>query len=167
MTTDDTSHDAPTTSPDAQQPTQSRETTTEPYAADVVRRDKLGRPISANSLANLRLWQPGESGNAKGTSGPKLKPHIDKFLDTNFGSLKAMHTSKLSAGEVVARELVLDGTRSGALSSGWRSRKEILDRTDGPVNAQSRLTLNADVAQLVVYVERRETPPAIETPDSP
>lgn len=82
------------------------------------------------SLANLKPFKPGQSGNPNGT--PKvhaqLKRHIDKYLSKTPAQLKKLNKDKLKAAELVALRLVMD-----AIGGKWQQTKELLERYEGKV----------------------------------
>lgn len=137
----------------------SQEQTQDTEAQQEVIHYPLGK--NPNSLANLNLYQPGQSGNERVAPSPKIKPYLERFLDMSLEEIEAMDPMKLPAGEAVARTLILDAMNREAFKSGWRSRQQLLDRIDGLLNVGSRGgdTYNVANMQLMRVVHVVETPP--------
>lgn len=80
-----------------------------------------------NSLANLRPYKKGQSGNAKGTPGPKITPRMERMLDMPLAEFFRIEYK--TAADAVAGAYVLE-----AMMSGFdKSRQELIERIDGKV----------------------------------
>ena len=103
---------------------------------------KYGRGENPRSLANLTPWKPGQVTNHNGERGPYLKPRLQKYADMPIEEVKALAKSgTLPLADMVAITWWLDGLETGSFSSGARSREQLADRLDGPVE-KNRVVIN-------------------------
>ena len=133
------------------------------------RRDKLGRVIHPNRLANLaaHAYPPGVSGNASGERGPIVKPHYERYLTSlTVEELEALDESKLRNGEAIARKRILRALApSNAFGvNAYKDADAIENRVDGMLRAANSATINVnvDARQVVYYVERETLPESTE-----
>lgn len=86
----------------------------------------MQRRIHENSLANLKRFQSGQSGNPGGRrAGDSLTALLNRVLDE---SAKGKANKGLSNSEVIVRALI-----EAASQRDVKAIREILDRIDGPV----------------------------------
>ena len=101
---------------------------------------KYGRGENPRSLANLKLWEKGTSGNVSGQRGPVITPRIKALLDMDPADFFRFQPKTVA--DVIAMGYVFEAMQSGF----DKGRTEVIERADGKV-----------VERIEVY----EEPPAL------
>lgn len=82
-----------------------------------------------NSRANLIPFKAGQSGNPKGTPGPKITPLIRKYLEMPVEDFLRLDQAKLTTAELTAYGIVWEACQHGPQFV--RGRDIVLERIDG------------------------------------
>lgn len=90
---------------------------------------KQKRKVHPNSLANLRPFQPGVSGNPDGHRGAMITPAIRRFANMKVADFYRLPIYDLTMAEALAAGILTLSLQN----EGGRERSELLDRLDGPV----------------------------------
>jgi hypothetical protein len=91
------------------------------------------RRVHPNSLANLKPFPPGVSGNPAGYGGrhPKVTPRLDYYSTFTLKELTALDKTKLPAADLAA---VAWWLKACDIEYGDKARVTLTDRLDGPLN---------------------------------
>jgi hypothetical protein len=103
------------------------------------------RRMSPNSLANLRKpWQAGESGNAKGTPGPKITPRIERMIQMSPNQFFAQEYATVA--DIIAARYVFESMISGF----DKSSQELIERVDGKVAQRAEIDVTKRIETVVI-----------------
>lgn len=93
-----------------------------------------GRGRNPNSLANLKPFPKGVSGNpGRVPAGPMVTPALRRYAEWPLEKLEALDIEKLPTADAIAVTYLLDAITTGSFSTGAKSRDAVTDRLDGPV----------------------------------
>lgn len=100
-------------------------------------RDSAGRILPGHSL--------NPAGRPKDT--PLISPRIRKYQQLSVGELRALKAreDELTAADALAVTYALDALTTGKLSSGHFSRRDVLDRVDGPLQRGGDINVGVQV----------------------
>ncbi len=107
------------------------------------------RKMHPNSLANLQMWKPGESGNAKGKD-IKITPHLRRLAGMKVKDFYRLPIYDLTMAEAIAVGILMLSVQE----SGSKERQQVLDRLDGAVDRKegtASVELNAGEGKRVKF----------------
>ena len=107
-----------------------------------------GRGQNPRSLANLKPpWEPGTRPRPY-VSGPMIGPAIRKFAALSLEQLQALWSlspKSITVAEAIAITTLIDALTTGVLTTGHRSRQQVMDRLDGPVAPAIEVQVGVEV----------------------
>ena len=108
------------------------------------------KTVHPNSLANLKSWKPGQSGNPEGTKGPRLGAMLKSILDKELvmEDPNSCEESKKSVATWLMMKLVQNG-----MEGKEKSLSMILDRIDGSVQKNIKLDAS-DTTQINIIKDK-------------